>query len=1062
MVTGEPDKKQSTPGKPQSRGKRYFRLCFRCFRIFILLILLTIVTALFFLNKVGLPDFIKARVIAQLRSKGWDANFSRLRLRFYRGVVAEQLYLERADRQPGPHVFVEAAACRFDYEALLHKNLVINSVKLDGGRVVWPIPHTNQPLPALQINDIKGNLRFHTNDVWQLDNLSGRMMGFEVQFTGTLSNGSFIRDWKLPKPKEPRKQGLTESVMRRVLATLDQIKFNGTPKVDLKFTADAANLRESLAEMNCRVAGVDSPWVQGTNLLLVARLSPSSLTNEWFEGRVEFKAEQAHLPFWNADARVFRLNASLQPPFTNLFPSTANLVFALEEPQTHWGKASHLDMVARVVPDPANSAALKADVDLTATTVETKWFQSRQVQLAFNASHANTNWNPADASGRLLLAGASVRDGTAESVAVEFAGHLPSTNEWVLSRTNLDWGERLANFPVTASITVTNFQSQKLNVQRIGVKAGWEFPLLHLAAESRLYDGELTAKLKVNSKAREVVFEASSHFDAQKIGGLLTTNARRWLASYAWKEAPKLRAQGRIILPPSADGPIDWKKDIMPTFSVSGEFDVGEGSYRGIPFLAARSPFAFSNMIWRIPELKVTRPEGELVADYFSDQRTRDFHWQLRSGIDPRAIKPFFDKENQQHVFDSLEFTTPPRVEAEIWGRWQDVQRLGAAGRVIVTNAAFRGEKVDFVSSWFRYTNQVLCLLEPKALTKGKEGNAPGVSIDFIDRRVWFTNVVGNLDAHSVTRMIGKGATRALEPFQFDEPPIVRLNGSVDFKRGRHQDDLHFDIAGQRFHWQGFLLQQVTANLDWVGHSLLVTNAHGTFRTGQVGGNADFNFGTERKGADFKFNLSMADLDLKTFVEQLGFKTNKLEGSLTGELHVTRGNTENWKAVDGNGFLDLKDGLLWDIPIFGVFSPVLNAVIPGLGNSRAKEATATYAITNGVIYSRDLEIRATAMRMEYEGAVDLDQRVDGKMGAELLRDMPAFGFVISKILWPVTKLFEYKITGTLKEPKTEPLYVLPKIILMPFHPIKTIKELLPDETKPPVEKPAAPAPPKQN
>jgi hypothetical protein len=104
------------------------------------------------------------------------------------------------------------------------------------------------------------------------------------------------------------------------------------------------------------------------------------------------------------------------------------------------------------------------------------------------------------------------------------------------------------------------------------------------------------------------------------------------------------------------------------------------------------------------------------------------------------------------------------------------------------------------------------------------------------------------------------------------------------------------------------------------------------------------------------------------------------------------------------------------------------------------------------------------MRMDYQGTVDLRDRVDGRMEAELLRDLPAIGFVISKVLWPVTKLFEYRITGTLSDPKTQPLYVLPKILLMPFHPIKTIKDLIPEEPKPLAEPPppTPPSPPKQN
>jgi hypothetical protein len=63
------------------------------------------------------------------------------------------------------------------------------------------------------------------------------------------------------------------------------------------------------------------------------------------------------------------------------------------------------------------------------------------------------------------------------------------------------------------------------------------------------------------------------------------------------------------------------------------------------------------------------------------------------------------------------------------------------------------------------------------------------------------------------------------------------------------------------------------------------------------------------------------------------------------------------------------------------------------------------------------------------------------MEAELLRNVPGIGLVISKILWPVTKIFEYKVTGTLAEPKTESVYIIPKVILFPFSPIKTLRDI---------------------
>ena len=134
--------------------------------------------------------------------------------------------------------------------------------------------------------------------------------------------------------------------------------------------------------------------------------------------------------------------------------------------------------------------------------------------------------------------------------------------------------------------------------------------------------------------------------------------------------------------------------------------------------------------------------------------------------------------------------------------------------------------------------------------------------------------------------------------------------------------------------------------------------------------------------------------------------------------------------------------------MFGALSSALNAIAPGLGNSRAKEATGSYLITNSVIVSHDFEVRATAMRMNFSGNVDFDGQLDSRVEAVLLRDVPAFGWLFSKLLWPITKIFEYRVTGTLGHPKMEPLYIVPKILLMPFHPLKTLKEMAPEEGKP--------------
>jgi hypothetical protein len=87
------------------------------------------------------------------------------------------------------------------------------------------------------------------------------------------------------------------------------------------------------------------------------------------------------------------------------------------------------------------------------------------------------------------------------------------------------------------------------------------------------------------------------------------------------------------------------------------------------------------------------------------------------------------------------------------------------------------------------------------------------------------------------------------------------------------------------------------------------------------------------------------------------------------------------------------------------------------------------------------------MRLQYKGTVDLDSRVNARVEAVLLKDMWVVGPLLSTVLWPITKMFEYKVTGSLAQPKIEPLYLFPKLVLMPFHPFKTLKELIPSDNR---------------
>src|SRR5205814_6410805 len=108
------------------------------------------------------------------------------------------------------------------------------------------------------------------------------------------------------------------------------------------------------------------------------------------------------------------------------------------------------------------------------------------------------------------------------------------------------------------------------------------------------------------------------------------------------------------------------------------------------------------------------------------------------------------------------------------------------------------------------------------------------------------------------------------------------------------------------------------------------------------------------RAADFNLRAEVANADLRQLMGDVSSPTNRLEGTLSGDLTITKANTDDWDSWNGFGQAKLHDGFLWDMPLFGIFSPVLNAVIPGLGSSRVSGGAATFIITNSVLQTDDM------------------------------------------------------------------------------------------------------------
>ena len=179
---------------------RFWRTCriyFRRVRITVWLLILALLGGLVYLNQIGLPDFAKKPLLEKLRARGLDLQFSRLRLSWYHGLVAENVRFGRADEPLSPQLTLAEVRVRFNHAALARLQFQVDSLVLRQGRLVWPIAETNQAPRQLAVENIQTDLRFLPGDQWALDHFTAGFAGARIQLSGTVANASAVREWKL-------------------------------------------------------------------------------------------------------------------------------------------------------------------------------------------------------------------------------------------------------------------------------------------------------------------------------------------------------------------------------------------------------------------------------------------------------------------------------------------------------------------------------------------------------------------------------------------------------------------------------------------------------------------------------------------------------------------------------------------------------------------------------------------------------------------------------------------------------------------------------------------------
>jgi hypothetical protein len=1004
----------------QRKPVRLFLRCFRWCRVTVLLALFLLVAAVTYLHLVGLPDYVKRPLLRHLREQGFQVQFSNMHLGWGPAVVIDNVAFSRADQTSGPSLSAGLAQLTVNLRALLHSRLEVDSVAVQDGRFDLPLSATNGDV--LSLRDVRLEVALLSNNVAQLREASASFHGIQILVRAEITDFQSLRNWRFPFRLGQKPNQGYQAPLRRVAEIIRQIQFKGTPYLDLDFDADGRDMNSFRANLGFVAREAATPWGES--------------------GKIQMRLACTHLlssgpsPF-----AQFRLDG--------------------ERVATPWGGGSNFTFVAAFSRDASTN--FDAAINFAGSGIEAKWespsgsnywIQVQDTQWDATLALPSTDLMPASLAGNWRALRADSTWGKGASLHLSWQARRDSAP----ALPDPAWGawHKIQPYSIDWQATATEVTAPKLQIDDLALQGRWRAPQMTLQKlQAQLYHGHLDGQADLDVASREVRLQAALDFDPHRVSPLLTPAAQRWISQFDWARPPRVQCGLRLVLPPWANRPEDWKAAFRSSIALAGDFTVGPASYRGVPVDSAASHVTYTNRVWSVPGLRAKRAEGEMQMDYTGNEETHQYYFMFDSNLDPDDVLDWLPPA-QQRLLGEVKFSKPPAIHAQAWGHWRNPEIFGFSATVAATNFAVRGQSVDTLGAQVEYTNHILRVIGLHLAKNGGALSVPLLAADFAAKSVVVTNVESTLDPGLLGPALGTNTPAFLNRLYFETPPSIRASGSFAWNNPL-ATDLNFLVQGQNFHWTNLAAETISGAVHWLGRDVAVTNIEARlYKTGALTGWITFGY-VPKHGSGFSCDFTARDIDLPALANGLTGRTNKLEGLLDGRLTLDSLLSTDKNALTGRGYVHVHNALLWDIKIFGIFSPVLNLFSPGAGNSRAREASAIFIVTNGAVSTDDLEINATGFRLLYRGKATMNKQIDAKVEADLLRDTPVLGPFLSLMLTPLSKLFEYHVSGSLQNPVIEPLYI-PKSLMMLLRPFHTLRSILPES--PPEAPPAPPAAPR--
>ncbi len=508
--------------------------------------------------------------------------------------------------------------------------------------------------------------------------------------------------------------------------------------------------------------------------------------------------------------------------------------------------------------------------------------------------------------------------------------------------------------------------------------------------------GSFAGRANWNVPGSSASFQVRSSLDLKAF--LDAFGLREPLASIEFQAPPAVEVAGAVNF-----GSDRFRPDII------GHVAFGRFTYKKAPFSDLTADFSWDGERTLVRDLRLRHQSGQFRADLLD--APADFRLNVESTIVPEAVRMIAPPELNEFL-RQWEWQHSPAIRLAIRGQDHNPGTWKGDGTVILGRSRFRGTWMNSADTKIHFADGALTC-EDLHVTRNEGSGTGSFTYDFKKHEVRISNIKSSLNPAEVIFWIDPKVWNTVVPYKFRRPPSVTANGLYQFRGGKNTR-LEVKVDGTNGMDYVFLgktlpFERISARLLFTNDRLQITDLRGALLSGTLHGNADISLA--KNDPRYRANISVREINFP-LLTNLYYNYKTALGLLNSTYDFT-GLGSDPRTMRGHGKIEVTNGDVFAIPIFGPLSGILNRILPGSGYSIAHKATANFKIDEGIIRTDDFEADGSLFSMLGHGDIHF---LDDKLDFNVRLNMKGPGVLLT----PVYKLFEYAGTGSLKKPDWRP------------------------------------------